>query len=65
MKNHLDYKTLLIPEAQKEFPFLWAVYKDTFPHISDRAIAIMVSIAADICGDCHESFGRCYCTRDD
>jgi hypothetical protein len=58
-----NIKQLSLEEVKDQYTFLWLLLSGYNPHISDAAIARIISIVMSTCPYCWNYLKPCNCTR--
>lgn len=61
----MNFERMSADTCRTEYPKLFEVYENLFPEMSDVAIALMVSVAVDVCPYCWKHLKPCHCWNDD
>jgi len=60
-----EFDEWTVDEAKERYRELWDTAVAALPGLTDEQIAIVVSLATNVCTGCHAHGDDCYCMRDD
>ena len=61
----IEFNKLSIEFAENAYPELWFTARQHFPEIDAENLALMVSLATQICCSCHARPRGCHCWNDE
>ena len=64
-RHVIEFERLSPEVAREEYPVLWYTAQQALPGLSDEHLALVVSLAVDLCPHCYAEDRWCSCSRDD
>jgi hypothetical protein len=61
----IDFPKLTAEEARTTYPELWLTAEHHFPELDPERLALLVSLATQICPYCHAAPSSCQCWNDE